>query len=147
MSAGHARRKAAADRHRAARSAPIAPFPKQSEIAAAATAFERAIRETVFRLKVLESRAAYVPFFKRVIGGRGISFVPFRIEADGLTYNRSRATRALAIWTYSERRAFVKALRASTDATDAARRARTAFAKAWSEAKLRDAAWQAQGKN
>jgi hypothetical protein len=107
----------------------------------ASEAFARSINEWVARLAVLQGPPSF-HVFRRVEGGKGGSFIPLRFEADGsVVYRRARHTRALALFTATERRKFVKTVKAYPAVAAqgrAVRRARELFAREMRAAARRD---------
>jgi hypothetical protein len=106
----------------------------------AAEAFARSVNEWVARLAVLQATPD-LHGFRRIEGGEGSSFLPLRFEADGsVVYRRARHTRALALFTATERREFVKIAKANPGAAQgsAACRARELFAREMRAAIRRD---------
>lgn len=109
-------------------------------VIAAAEAFARSINEMAAALAVMQA-ATDLRGFRRVEGGEGGSFIPLRFEADGsVVYRRARHTRSLALFTATERREFVKAVKAYPDAGQgrAVLKARELFAREMRAAARRD---------
>jgi hypothetical protein len=107
---------------------------------AAAEAFARSINKMVATLAVMQATPD-LHGFRRIEGGEGGSFLPLRFEPDGsVVYRRARHTRALALFTATERCEFVKTVKAYPNAAQgqAACRARELFAREMRAAARRD---------
>jgi hypothetical protein len=106
----------------------------------AAEAFARSINKMVASLALMQATPS-LHGFRRTEGGEGGSFLPLRFEADGsVVYRRAGHTRALAVFTATERREFVKIEKANPGAAQgsAACRARELFAREMRAAIRRD---------